>query len=178
MLNVQLLLDAYQEFYKKYFILSEKYRFKPKASNIKDIEVFLENSLLKEKSIQFIHLYLTFQFDYWSNLDLESNYGKINTKYIFGKKAIKRWVDRNQEFDYKLYESKISFSFFEKSITIDINQIDLLKKKQFLNSDFGFRYCIDNTSLYNDSHYPCIMCQYKNSCKQLVENYKNAKAKN
>lgn len=173
--ETQLIVKLYSKFYKEYFNLSENYSFKPKESNLKDIERFKDSKYFRYQGKDLLFRYLTFQFSYYSELELTNNYGNISTRYIFGKSSIERWVNRNQDFDYLLEDSKVSRNFLENLISIEVeidDDYEILKKKQFFNTDFGFSYCIENTSLYSEIHLCCTLCKFKLNCKELVDNYK------
>lgn len=180
MLDIDLLVRLYEYFYKNYFSLSSKYKFTPKESNLKNITSFLSN-IDNSKGFDFIWKYLIFQFNYYSELELVNNHGKLSTKYIFGKSSYKRWLERNTDFDFLLeFNNKVNKSFFQfPTVNYEgISSLQIQKKKKFHNTDFGFTYCLENTDLYNQIHLPCLLCNKKQICKEISDNYlKNAETK-
>lgn len=164
--------------------MKDNYKYVPKESNLKDIDSFI-SKLDESKGIDFIWKYLVFQFNYYSELELVNHYGKVSTRYIFCTKSYERWLSRNIDFDYVLYEPNkyVSRSYLSELIenttinTVD-DKLEILKKKKFHNTEFGLNYCLENTNLYSTSHLPCILCLKKTICKEISDNYlKHVKTK-
>lgn len=174
MIDQKLLFELYSYFYKNYFDLKDSYKFNPTEKNKKLAEQFISSVITESRGFRFIWTYFIFQFNYYSELELVNNYGKLQLSYILGKSSIKRWELRDIEFDYTLeFSEKVNFSyFFEKRISEAVNSresVDILKKRLHHNSDFGLNYCLENTSLYTARHIPCLTCKHKLACKRILE---------
>lgn len=117
--------------------------------------------------------YLCFQFNYWGGVKIEQFSGKVDFAFIFGEKAVKRYIDRDKEFDYQIednsaYKSENYFSLFKSLEENDFTRDDN-NRRVFLNTDRGFLHCIQTTSLYNHKDKSCIECKFNIECKGLLK---------
>lgn len=182
---------VYQLFYSRVYGNSS-YVFKPTERMEKMILKFLSMVDNKYKletiGVNFIVSYFTFQFNYWDGLELNNYSKRIDLSFIIGEKAFDRWVNRNQNFDWTISESKflkknkISISqiknFFKESDYNVVNKFEEIEKKRFFATDKGFLNCIEKTTLYNNKSGLCLSCNFKDDCKKLLSNnypvlYKN-----
>lgn len=140
-------------------------------------------SLLSEKinlssiGVDFLYQYLNFQFLYWKNLTINSFDGKMKLSFIFGKKALERFLNRNREFDWQLETNEIvslipkSHLRNQLSIKNNIeksNKIESFYRKMNHNTEIGLSKCIIYTSLYQPKDQLCIDCIFKQNCQELL----------
>ncbi len=135
---------------------------------------------------QFLWDYFLFQFNYWHELNLQNGFSdKIVIAWIVGKKAFKRWTQRDKEFDWAIDKSEIieaygldqkylfrlTESLHEKPQTkIQSVPFDSSKRirKEYLNTDKGFAICIEQTTLFDPKDFSCLKCNNRTDCKELL----------
>lgn len=179
----------YELFYKKLYG-NEKYIFNPTEKMHNCIFNFIELIDKKYKittlNIDFYIYYFLFQFDYWLGINAEGKYNvstfsdRINITYILGQKAFERWINRNSNFDYKMYQSTFAHKYNISIINIKkhfieneypiLNQAEEIEKRRFYNTDRSLNHCLEKTTLYNHRSRLCIMCINKKDCKILLAN--------
>ena len=174
-MSLEVIEELYSEFNRLYFKLPETYKYKLSEAGKKTVKKFLDNPISKFKGLNFLHKYLTFQFNHYSytiQTEEQGFYGKVTINLIFSSKSIKRWIDRDQDFDYHLNNSLVKKHFlerFQKEVEPNLSY-ENAKRKQFINTDFGLIYCIENTSGYNQKLLACVVfCKNKDACKQILE---------
>lgn len=157
------------------------YTLSPTFAQKTQLNKFINDFKLETGALDFdlLFRYIAFQFNYWSTLDYTSRSG-IEVNWIFGKKAIDRWkkkplgyyfyVDRDfiQKYKIKEKELKLLFERIEKNPVGLKDWEENIKKKHF-NTELGFSYCIDNTSLYNTESSLCLSCNNSESCKKTLK---------
>lgn len=127
--------------------------------------------------INWLWRYLLFQFLYWEDCEIVSFNSKINFSFIFGEKALQRWVNRDQEFDFQLEigrKLKYSISFLEFTSLVETNNEEKNSynspiRLRNLNTTTGFSDCLLFTTLYDPKDSSCIRCSFKRECKKLLE---------
>lgn len=142
--------------------------------------------------VDFLWNYLIFQFEYWKKLDLESRGKAIDISYVYGKRALDRYINRDQNFDWQISERARTYDkkAFEKKVNLQTlidkdsryNADDLYREK-FFNTDLGLSNCITYTSLFDYASNYCKECIFKDQCietqKQLYPTiYRNRKIAN
>lgn len=120
-----------------------------------------------------IFMYISFQYEYWSEKDLQFSSKTIQANMIFGEKAMARWEYKR---DDALYWAK------KYSLDNGIRMKDVIKAEPntFISSDLedddraehygteeGFANCIAETSLWNPKSSYCDTCQFKETCKDV-----------
>lgn len=172
----------YTYFYSKIYNNSN-YKFEPSSKSLESISKFLNLLDAKYKleciGIHFLSMYFLFQFDYWSKLDIKAFNNKIQLNFIIGKKAFERYINRDSNFDYQIYEShllnvislnEIKNFFIEDTYLNKLNKFEEIEKNRFYNTDKGFLNCIQHTTLYYHISSHCIACKFKINCKDLLKN--------
>lgn len=161
--------------YKRHYVLSPTFTQKNKLKKF-IVDFKLETGAL---DFELLFRYISFQFNYWSTLDYNKRSG-IEIDWIFGKKAIDRW--KKKPLGYYFYVERDfvkKFNINQKSLELLFNKIEKnstglkdweedIKKKKF-NTELGFSYCIDNTSLYNKESSLCLSCNNSESCKEMLK---------
>lgn len=130
-----------------------------------------------------IWIYMTFQFNYWK--ELKSQFFSI-AQWI-GSKAIEKWEERNQEFDWILTEP---IPISKKTYIFILNKHGFIKKeekgfdieeqlrKDRLNTEEGLIYCETFTTLYSETSKSCSECRFQAKCIEVKKsNLKNGKEK-
>ena len=170
--------NSYYYYFYNYFY-SSKNIVNLTPTIIKQSQSFLkscsEKTTLQSLGTNWLFKYLIFQFEYWSNIKITSFNNKISFSFIFGEKAIERFFNRKEEFDWQL---TIESSFLVKNKNIDyftfLSFLDESKKsvesyphpvklKQKLN------LCLIFTTLYDHTDNSCIFCIERKECKTILE---------
>ena len=167
----QVVLLIYKYFLRK---LGEDYK-----SNHKDRDVITSLLLslhltynLKLIGNRFLFNFIANQFEYRSSSRSFSKYSVLN---IFGKPSIKRYIEDKRRVEFKfiddkfLRDNKIVFSeiFRERGKYVKLDSS--LDKKRFHNTDAGFLFCLETTTLYDRSSIECMTCNYSKQCRELKE---------
>lgn len=180
MLNIKIIEDVFQYFYCK------KYGFKKIPAKTEKTRNVCENFLtLLDKRFglpglgkTFIWEYFLFQFNYWDELTVSAYSETISINFIVGKKAFKRYLDRDKEFDwqmdtypivakYKLLKSDLNIFFAVTEVKKPDVSVQMQIRKQFYNTEKGFANCVEFTTLYEPAQVCCITCKFKQECKEL-----------
>lgn len=128
---------------------------------------------------RYIYDFLIYQFNYWHNKKVKFG-DRITVVRVLGKKSIRRWFDRREDFSwYNAYKDmsqygltlKMLSKFKQKKLTthIKLSQFEEQEKKRFYNTQQGFRNCIEQTTLYNHKSKLCAVCINNRICKQLLK---------
>lgn len=181
--------------FKSFLYFYEKiYKYSPPyTENSKKLcSTFLD--ILKQKyhsldrlGVEFLWSYFIFQFEYWEKLEIKSYNKKINLSFIIGKKAIKRYLERDSDYDWQLslnetynkkdFTTKVGLEQFREKSTYDPDEI---YRAELLNTDKGLSNCLIYTSLYKAVSRNCQTCKYIKDCIELQKQiypqiYKNRK---
>lgn len=167
------IVNYYTDFYRKKYS-NKNYLFIPSFKADKTIDIFLLQ-LDKEYKLScignnFLIRYFNFQFNRLDGLVFkrfasEKEGGKVQIYDVVGKKAFKYWLDRDIGFDFKIHN--ISFNKVDLNI---LSKAEEIEKNRFVNTNRGQLNCIEKTSLFNHKSSICLLCMYKNDCKQLLKN--------
>lgn len=131
----------------------------------------------------FIKDFIEYQFQSWFNDGTEKDYSRtIRFSWVVGKSAIKRWEALSAKTNVYLTRKflkqsyKINKNLYKSSIGEFITEINPNEEKfkvQFFDTKRGLIWCIANTTLFNHKSSNCIVCSYKEECKQILkEQYK------
>lgn len=173
-------VNYYQHFY-SHFYGNREYIFNTTPKSQKLIETFLDFYQKKSKGktilgSNFLWKYFIFQFNYWDGIEIEEkNFSnRIVPAYILGLKAIERFEQRNQEFDWAIENTELVEKY--KIPKVQLNQTlkpikDYNEKaiKQLNHgTDRGFNNCLVFTTLYNHREPLCLTCIFKDNCKKVL----------
>lgn len=186
MIKIVDVIDYYSYFYRKKYNKKDIIKFN--KTNIDLVSRFI-NELDKAYNINtighsFLFKYFLFQFMDLETMEISSLNKKLRLNMIIGKPAIKRWFERNKDFDWLLEISNNDY------ITkYNILRSDLVKKEQkevkpssfeerikniFYNTSKGYLICITQTTMFDKRHICCLTCNFKNECKKIQKlNYPN-----
>jgi len=177
------IIALYELFYRRLYN-NESYIYSASESAHKQIDKFLltldKKYTLESIGDQFIVTYFTFQFAYWSELDISAYSGRVVMAYIIGPKAFKRWLDRNTDFDYTFTSTLIEKTKVPRGEALNLikevreERHDLLKheeleKARFTNTERQLTHCLENTTLYSSRSVHCLSCKEKTTCKDILE---------
>lgn len=181
----------YELFYRKKFG-NEKYVFKPSKKFERIINEFIKSLddryHIETIGINFLVNYFIFQFQYCDKLDIEVINQRMNfLPMVLGQKSLKRYFERNTDFDFTLEVSQfvnkydisiaqIKDLFDEHSVhkTNKINRFEEQYKQKFYGTNEGFLNCIQKTTLFNHHSKLCILCTFRKNCLILLRiNYPN-----
>jgi len=118
-----------------------------------------------------------FQYDYYLDLD-PSLYGKkrnYNFEWIYGKKSVERFFNRDINFDYKIGRFTSSILNINQTIFLDNADDDLFIyeekiRKDFFGSNKGFFNCLAKEVYYNKKSKYCSSCLNSNKCLVYLRN--------
>lgn len=123
-------------------------------------------------STTFLWRYGYFQYNYWRKILFEEKLSdkKLDFNFFYGNKAIERYNQRNQKFDWimpqiveKEFEVKLTKKKEKKIFTKNpIRQL-------YLNTQRGFDACIVSTTLFDHQDSSCHICNYKHQCRELLK---------
>lgn len=177
---------AFEYFFRKFY-KQNNFQFYFSPQNYKIYQSLLVE-LGKKVSVatlgnNFLWKYCIFQFTYWEDLTLTNPSNKITFSYIFGKKAIERYFNRNKEYDWQLESSLLVSKYIlsKTEFNIHIEQVkDQLEfsnnpiRFKFLNTDKGLATCLSFTTLIDRKDSSCIACKFQDTCTELLKtNYPN-----
>ena len=178
-IDLNTIVEFYEYFYKKRFG-NPKYKYKPSKRAEKIIGSFLtlldKHYDLKLIGRDFLWSYFIYQLNHWRSAELKAFYGRFRIEMIIGKKAFNRFVEDEYELMWviehseiiDLYEFRRSDLIEESKRKYNDSYEEGIKKKHH-NTDKGFYYCIENTTLFNHKHTSCMLCKYKTDCKKVLE---------
>ena len=179
-IDVETVRRFYEYFYQKIYI-KPKYIFNPSKTGMKMIENFIK-LLDKEFNIKligedFLWSYFIYQFNYWRNAELKSFFGKMQISYIIGQKAFLRYKEDKHNLMWVTEKSEIIERYILRKKDLINNEEKIIYqaryeesiKKMHLNTDKGFYFCIENTTLYHPKHKSCMFCKFKNDCKKVLK---------
>jgi len=99
---------------------------------------------------------------------LDSSKGK---KYVMGEKLRKEKTKLGND-EQILIKSKIKKKIENKNkekMLVCLNQLEELEKQRYYNSDKGFYWCVDFTTLANPMSWLCSNCKNFDNCKKMLE---------
>lgn len=152
----------------------------------------LKYNHIESIGIEYIWIYMVFQYDYWNRLEIEKRNKKIDISYIIGKKAFERFVSRDIQFDWQISENARTYSKKDFELVVNLpNSInsdhkydaDDIYRAQHLNAEIGLSNCITFTSLFNPNSKNCQLCNLKQQCMDAQQQlypqiYRNRKIEN
>lgn len=187
-LNEKYLLKGFNYFYENLY--NTRTTNTPKVYSM--LTSFLELLAERYGSVErlgenFLWQYLVFQFRYWRDIE-EVRSKKIDLSYVIGKKALQRYLERDQEFDWQIGRDGIAYDrndfkerigYKEEKIETDFDSDDIYRE-QYFNQELGLSNCIVSTTLYNGNSEFCKKCNYVDDCKTVQRRkypsiYKNRK---
>lgn len=127
---------------------------------------------------QFIFDYLTFQFNYWSELDQVKFGFKFSINKVFSKVALTRFLEKKQSFNWYLAKEALRSKGLSESILFNtstlvdhnlINEFEEREKLRFHNQDVGIVHCTEHTTLYNGDSELCRTCRFSTLCKKILK---------
>lgn len=112
--------------------------------------------------------YLSFQFCYWSEKKTRLN-GNIPANWVFGDKAIQRWKDRSDFWEY--YTNLFLFkNEIEKPVKYyggSVSNLFEVERRRFHNTVEGYFNCL-SFSKYSPKSVSCLTCKFRKKCKDLL----------
>lgn len=135
----------------------------------------------------FLWQYYVFQFKYWKNIE-EVRSKRIDLSYVIGKRALERYLERDQEFDWQIGQDSNAYDRndfretigYQEKVESVIFDSDDIYREQYFNQELGLSNCIVSTTLYNGKSEFCKKCNYVEDCKLVQKRkypniYKNRK---
>lgn len=177
MINFNDVIDYYSYFYRKKY--SKKDTVKLNKATVSVVNKFISelDNLYNINCIgqSFLFRYFLFQFMSLESMNISSLNKKIRLNMIVGKPAIKRYIERDKEFDWLLdtkndYVIKYSirkYDLFKDKNKEYHNNYEEQIKRLFYNTAKGLLFCTTNTTMYNKHHSCCLTCNNRKECKEL-----------
>lgn len=114
----------------------------------------------------FAWYYVAYQFMWWSDkVRLSRSNGKYPATWIFGDKAIERWNQRNDSWQYwtDKFVEEHELTRPVEYCKADVEGLWEGERKRFYNTDLGFLTC-QASSLYEEKSPTCITCKNRSLC--------------
>ena len=173
-------ISLYDHFYRSSFDSNFRFSITEREGNTLNVFIDLLDKKYNINSIgnDFLFRYFVFQFLYWSNTELKHFNKKVNFNLIIGSKAFKRWLDRDTEFDFTLYDTwalnklNVEKTYFLKKIEKEDNKSELniseeTEKKRLYGKVEGLNHCIEFTTMYDRKSRHCFECKFKVDCIEV-----------
>jgi hypothetical protein len=161
------LKSQFSYFYKKVF--KKRYDFSDRDEQyIQNFLSILQSGYQDGVGEEWLFEYLLFQFNKYSSAETKMN---IQLHWIYGKKALGMWKDRNLEhhqyFDEQFQEQ---YNIKRRDVIVEEpqNVSKEYKKKErnrFVDLSRRLIHCYE-LSLFDESCIDCMMCKNKNKCKK------------
>lgn len=167
------------------FFMRQEYNLKKKINErmIKSSEVFLQELQkhyhLDQLGEDFLWNYFIFQFNFWKTAKLKRNV-EIDISFVIGKKALNRYLNRDQQYDWQILNDKRNYDQKEFQDIIGLKKkenqslnfeeeidIDDLYRRKYFNTQEGFDHCMENTLLYSQKSSFCNRCEKSQICKEV-----------
>ncbi len=113
---------------------------------------------------EWIWEYTIFQFAYYDKMKTARD---VQINWIYGKKALDRWV--NREKDYAYYNSQYQIKYnIAKPVEIERiegeKEFNSRERSRFYGTDEGYFHCYV-LSLFSEFNKQCIKCKFNEECK-------------
>lgn len=162
----EVLKSQFYYFYRKVF--NRRYDFSDRDEQyINKFISILQKEYQDGIGEEWLFNYLSFQFNKYSNAETKMS---LQLHWIYGKKALEMWKDRNLEhhqyFD-ELFKQKFNIRRRDviKNETIKISKDYKTKERnRFKDLTRRLLHCVE-LSLYDENSIDCMVCKNKNKCK-------------
>jgi hypothetical protein len=180
LIDQKTVFKAYLYFHKHKYGQSHCIGYTPKTQNLCDTFIKLLHQRyesLDRIGVDFLWIYLVFQFKYWGGVDIKAWNGKINPALVIGKKAFNRFQERDQSFDWQILEDEREYSRkqYNEAVQVKTQETEIgydsdnIYRRQYLNHELGLSNCITYTSLFNPRSACCKQCQYQQQCSEVQQ---------
>lgn len=118
----------------------------------------------------FVWNYLCYQFTYWTSKRTRFDH-KIQVSWILGPKAIERWNNKPESWNYYVDEFLKKKAIRRPTAYHKAEGLALLNeddRKRYSSQVDGFLSCI-NEDLYNERSITCLTCKNRQICKKMIE---------
>lgn len=120
--------------------------------------------------IDWIDRYYRFQWNYWLEKDLKR---EVQLGWIIGKKAFQRYIEVTnwEQVDFWIHQKTQAIpKLSQENDQILADEFDLQNQARlkYHNTEQGFAWCIENTSLYVKSAI-CLRCRFNKKCRELLK---------
>lgn len=143
-------------------VFNQSANFSGTERQLKSLNNFLK--LVSDYSERDLYEYVCFQF--FRVHEQDTQMGKVQFNWVFGKKALKYFHDRSdaQVYYMRLFRQKYNIkNIFEKPVVLDTRSYNDYERGRFYNTEKGFLHC-QSMRLYNESNDYCVNCKFKNIC--------------
>lgn len=109
--------------------------------------------------------YFLFQFTYWSGKKTRFE-GAIPLNWILGKEAVKKWLNKPENWDYWCFEflKKRQLELPVVFNKCNLKEIESMDRRRYYGQEQGFLLC-QELDLYNPKHKDCILCKFRKKCQ-------------
>lgn len=125
--------------------------------------------------VTYLYNYFAFQFDYWIGKETRANSRRFPMGWIVGGKAMQRWKDRRERDLYHCLKTAsrlgVKVGQFKKKRAFDYSKTQPHEendKAAYFNTEQGFGFCVETTTLYNHKSAFCSKCVFADSCKEIL----------
>jgi len=132
------------------------------------IELLSKQADINSLGEWFAWYYVAYQFEYYSKLKVLME-GSYPANWIFGKKALTRWNNRDETF--WLYHVVCFLQVCEIESPVSFCSQDMgdrfeRERKRYFNTDMGLLHC-SQFAKYASNSPTCMICKNKKDCQEL-----------
>lgn len=182
-MEVNLQIYSLYEVFTKAFYNLDRFSYQKSKTADATVEKFFlmfEKNGVKRQSlgVNFLYDYFCYTYNYYLTLDITRKTVPLN--WIIGKKMVKRWNDKVDQYRYLystelLKERDIPTLFQVKEILEGPKKMESvpyheeIERKRFFNTPDGFLNCILSTTLCDEGSEWCRECNSKDDCKDELK---------
>ena len=161
-------IELFEYFYSNLY--NKNFEFNPSKGQLTTIQKFIDKFNNPSIGKEWLFKYYAFQFSYWMELKYRK-YNGVHISYILGKKAIERFNNRNENWEYFTDEFisnyKLLITKFYKRDFSKLPVLEEIEKNKYLDSNERLANCLAHTTLYNIKSRICVLCSKSKSCKEI-----------
>lgn len=155
-------IKYYEYFYNK--VNDSRFEVTRSERQLKIISNFLK--LFGERSQEDLYEFICFQFSRVHKQDTEI--GKIQLNWIFGKKALTYWKGRDETQIYfmRVFKQKYKVkNTLKPKVSINTGSYHNNERLRFFNKNRGYLHCQEIGNSFRESNSICLKCKFNNICK-------------
>ena len=182
----------YQDLYSQ-TSCNSKYIYTPNRNDkvliIRFIGYLKDNYNTTQTGENFLIKYFRFQFSRYAGVRTPKGTNSVMIGWLIGKKAIAAWEARdinkhyvvnykiNKQFQLSLNTAlqslkKVNVTIKTNKFLNDTHEYEEVEKRKYLNTEEGYIYCLQFTTLYNPNSKNCSNCRFSDNCiNRLKTNY-------
>ena len=118
---------------------------------------------------EYILNYIVFQLRFYEDKNTRLGKGKVYVNWVFGKKAIDRWLNKPEKWLYfnEQFLKRYNIPPAQENEEIQKEKREFYKKqerKRFFGTEMGLIHC-SQLELFDKFSKECLICKYKKICE-------------